>query len=117
MARKREKMRGKAKRNVVKGSVVIIKRAGHPERYEEKKVYASCFFACKNARLHDKDCEKIADKVAKSITKFVRQEASKRSGRGRMGVTSTDIFNKISRELERYNKDAAFLYSTHRDLS
>ncbi len=90
---------------------IIVKRRGHSEKYEERKVYASCFFACKNTHMHDKDCEKVANRVAKSITKFVKEEGKKSR------VTSTEIFEKIARELRKYNKDAAFLYATHRDIS
>lgn len=90
---------------------VIIKRRGHSEKYEERKVYASCYYACKNAHLHDKECERIASRVAKRITKFVRGRSKKQR------VTSTDIFDKISKELRKEEEDAGFLYATHRDIS
>ena len=46
----------------------IVKRKGHKEEYDERKVYASIFAACKNVHLNDSEAEFLADKVAKEIT-------------------------------------------------
>ena len=96
------------KRTKDKTELKIVKRAGHTELYDERKVYGSCFFACRNAHLSEKEAEEICSKVCKAITKWV--------GRQKI-VSSKDIFNILTQELKKHNEDAAFLYETHRDIS
>ncbi|MBI2656821.1 hypothetical protein HYX03_03720 [Candidatus Woesearchaeota archaeon] len=86
----------------------IVKRKGHTELYDEKKVYDSCYFACRNAHLSGKEAEEISNKVCVSITKWIKK---------RKVVSSNDIFNALIQELKKHNEDAAFLYETHRDIS
>lgn len=93
------------------GKTMVIKRRGHFETYGERKVYASCYYACKNAHHHEKDCKSMANKVSKVITSYVRRKS--KIGR----VTSTQIFKMIAKELRKHDEDAAFLYATHRDIS
>ena len=102
----------KGKRSI-KGSkartvIPIIKRKGHEQPYDERKVYASCYFSCRNAHLSEKEAEKICEKITREITKQVKKEKS---------VTSQNIFQLIIKELNKHDKDAAFLYETHRDIS
>ena len=96
------------KRSEYRTELKIVKRAGRTEVYDERKVYASCFFACRNAHLAEAEAENICSKVAVSVTKW----ASKKKV-----IYSGDIFKILIRELRKHNDDAAFLYETHRDLS
>ena len=57
---------------------VIVKGRGHTEVYQERKVHVSCFNACINAHIDKLKSKSIADKVAKSVTKFVKQATGKR---------------------------------------
>ena len=103
----------KANKKIIKKSkdktvLQIVKRKGHSELYDEKKVYGSCYFACRNAHLSEKESEQICDIVCKSITKWVKTKKI---------VSSNDIFKKLIEELKKHNEDAAFLYETHRDIS
>ena len=43
----------------------IVKRKGHEEHFDERKVYASCFAACMNAQVGAKKAEQCADKATK----------------------------------------------------
>ena len=86
----------------------IVKRKGHTELYDERKVYGSCFFACRNAHLSEKEAEEICKKVCTAITKWVNKKKI---------VSSNDIFKVLIQELKKHNEDAAFLYETHRDIS
>ena len=43
-----------------KAEVSIVKRRGHMEEYDEKKVYGSCYYACMSAHVPEKEAEKIA---------------------------------------------------------
>ena len=86
----------------------IVKRKGRTELYDEKKVYGSCFFACRNAHLSEQEAERICSKVSASATKWVRKKKV---------VSSNDIFGFLIHELKKHNEDASFLYETHRDIS
>ena len=86
----------------------IVKRKGHTEVYDERKVYGSCYFACRNAHLSEKEAEEICSKVTESITKWVAKKKV---------ISSNDIFKALIDELKKHNEDAAFLYETHRDIS
>ena len=86
----------------------IVKRKGHTELYDERKVYGSCFFACRNAHLSEKGSEEICNKIRAAVTKAVNKKKV---------VSSSEIFRFLIKELKKYNEDAAFLYETHRDVS
>ena len=96
------------KRTKDKTILQIVKRKGHTELYDERKVYGSCFFACRNAHLSEKEAEEICRKASAAITKWIKKQKI---------VYSGDIFKKLIEELKKHNEDAAFLYETHRDIS
>ena len=91
-----------------KTELKIVKRKGHTELYDERKVYGSCFFACRNAHLSEKEAEEICGKVSVSAAKWLGKKKI---------VSSSEIFIFLIDELKKYNEDAAFLYETHRDIS
>ncbi|MBI2040794.1 MAG: hypothetical protein HYT16_01705 [DPANN group archaeon] len=90
----------------------VVKRKGRIEKYDEKKVYGSVYAACFVVRLSKKACENVAKSVAGRITKWVKAESKKK-----ICVNTSDIFRKTTTELKRHDKDAAFMYETHRDIS
>src|SRR3989338_6378715 len=92
-----------AKKTGKKAELHMVKRKGHKEIYDERKVYGSCYFACRNAHLSEIESEKIANKVTKAITKWVMK---------RKMITSDQIFKNLIFALKKYNEDAAFLYET-----
>ncbi|MBI2558548.1 hypothetical protein HYW20_04450 [Candidatus Woesearchaeota archaeon] len=96
------------KRSKGRTMLQIVKRKGHTELYDQRKVYGSCYFACRNAHLSEKESEKICDKVSASVTKIIIKKKM---------VSSADIFRLLTQELKKHNGDAAFLYETHRDIS
>ena len=103
----------KAKKRIIKRTkdkttLQIVKRRGHTEIYDERKVYGSCYFACRNAHLSEKEAEEICKKVCSAITKWIAKQKV---------VSSNDIFKRLIEELKKHNEDAAFLYETHRDIS
>jgi len=87
---------------------VIVKRGAQAQSYDARKVYASAYFACRNAHLTEKEAEKIAEKIEAKITAYVKKEKI---------IISDKIFKMLVEELNKHNEDAAFLYETHRDLS
>lgn len=88
--------------------ICIVKRKGHSEEFDEKKVYASVYSAARANGLTEKDSEKLADKTAKEIKKWVDRKKS---------IDSKEIFKTVVRLLKKQNREAAFLYETHRDVS
>jgi len=102
---KKKKIIRKSKEKTI---LQIVKRKGHTEIYDERKVYGSCYFACRNAHMHEQDAEKIANKVCAKVTKAITKKKL---------VTSDEIFRMLVMELKKYDEDAAFLYETHRDIS
>src|SRR3989338_4880816 len=100
-------MKSKKKKSSV-AALQIVKRKGHSEVYDERKVYGSCFFACRNAHLSEIESEAISSHVSASVTKWIKQKKV---------VSSNEIFMFMISELRQHHEDAAFLYETHRDLS
>ena len=86
----------------------ITKRKGHKQEYDERKVYASIYSACLNAHLHDHKAEEIASKVSNEVSNWIKDQEE---------VTSYQIFVKVVRLMEEENREAAFMYLTHRDIS
>ena len=86
----------------------IVKRRGHEEEFDERKVYASCYSACLSTHIKHMEAEKICEKVSKEIKTWAKKK---------MEVDSSEIFKKVTLCIEKHNKDAAFMYKTHRDIS
>ena len=86
----------------------IVKRRGHQEEFDERKVYASCYAACLNTQIEHTKAEKICGKVSKEVKTWARKKKI---------VDSSDIFRKTIDALKKHDKDAAFMYETHRDIS
>ena len=86
----------------------IVKRKGHTEIYDERKVYGSCYFACRSAHLSEQEAEQICTKVAAAATKWVKAKKV---------ISANEIFRFLTEELKKHNEDASFLYETHRDIS
>ena len=86
----------------------VIKRKGHQEIYDEKKVYASVYSAALNCHYSEKKSEKLAERVMKAVNKLVE---SKRV------FNSSSIRNFILGILERIDSDVALMYEHYLDLS
>jgi len=86
----------------------IVKREGHEEKFDKKKVYASCYSACLSTKMEKEEAEKICEKVSKQVKSSIIAKAC---------VTSDQIFKKTTSILNKYDKDAAFMYKTHRDIN
>ena len=88
--------------------ICIVKRKGHQEEFDEKKVYASDYAACLVGSLKEKEAEKIAEKVTRQVKNWVSKKQI---------IGSKDIFRLVVSLLKNQNKEVAFLYETHRDVS
>lgn len=87
----------------------VVKRKGHTEDFDERKVYASVFAACMNIRMSEQEAELIAEKVSEEVKAWFNGQNE--------AVTSEQIFSKVIQELQHLNEAAAFMYTTHRDIS
>lgn len=112
MTKKKAKGKKKAAKKVVRTGKtcesVIVKRRGHAEKYDPRKVYASAYFGCRIAHHTEKESEKIAEKVVRSVNVWADNERI---------IVSDKIFKRVTDELRKHSQDAAFMYSTHRDIS
>lgn len=86
----------------------IVKRKGHKERYDERKVYASVFAACMTLRMSDEESELIAHMVAHEVSEEFKDVHE---------VSAHSIHNFVVKSLKKFNKDVAYMYETHKDIN
>lgn len=86
----------------------IVKRKGHKQEFDERKVYASVYAACLSAHDSAEEAEVTANLVAREVKKWIADKDA---------VNSDELFKQVGEELMHLNKDAAFMYLTHRDVS
>lgn len=84
----------------------LIKRAGHKEEFDSKKLYASIYASCLAAHESIKTAESTAELVTKEVSNWV--------GAKHVIVTSNDIRKNAGNVLNKYNPDAAYSYIHHR---
>ncbi|MEK6954752.1 MAG: ATP cone domain-containing protein [Candidatus Micrarchaeota archaeon] len=88
--------------------LLVVKRKGHFEAFDERKAYGSIYWASKSSHLSEVEAEKIANAVVLELGKHLL---------GRQSVDSRAISAFISKEMAKRNKDAAYMYRTHLDIS
>lgn len=86
----------------------IVKRKGHKQEFDERKLYVSVYAACLSAHVKHEEAESIANLVCREIKKWLTNKGE---------VTSDKIFQQAGKELEHLNKETSFMYLTHRDIS
>ncbi len=83
----------------------IVKRKGHTEPYDERKVYASVFAACQAVREPAGSAELVADKVQKDVNAWISKKHE---------VTANDIRRQAAKHLGAYHPDAGHMLLHHR---
>ena len=86
----------------------LVKRKGHTEQFDEKKAYASVYWAARSAHVLEQPAEKLAEQVCKALLHWLGTKET---------VSSEELFQFIGHELVKLNPDAGYMYKTHRDLS
>jgi transcriptional regulator NrdR family protein len=86
----------------------LVKRNGHNEKYDERKVYGSVFAACKTLRMTDEEAELIAGMVSHETTEEFKNVKA---------VNAHTIHKFVASNMKKYHPDAAYMYDTHRDIS
>jgi transcriptional regulator NrdR family protein len=85
----------------------IVKRKGHTEQYDNRKLYASIYSACLSVRAPEGEAELVAERVVGDIEKWLTKKVE---------VTAHDIRQNAASHLAIYNPDAAYIYKNHREL-
>jgi transcriptional regulator NrdR family protein len=83
----------------------IVKRAGHTEAYDNKKLYGSVYAACLAMREPVGTAEVISEKVVRDVEAWLNKKSE---------VLSNDIRRITAKHLYSYNPDAAYAYMHHR---
>lgn len=86
----------------------IVKRKGHTEDFDERKLYASVFASLVSLRMSDEEAETISHMVVDDVKKVVGKQTE---------LNAHTLHNEAAKSLKKYHPDAAYLYDTHRDLS
>ena len=84
----------------------VVKRKGHVQHYEEKKVYASVYAAALNCENGEEKSEKLAKEITKKISTWVKKKNK---------VSSLEIRNQIAKSIR--DRDVRLMYESHLDLS
>lgn len=83
----------------------IVKRKGHNEKYDEKKVYASVYAAALNCHYTEREAEQIASDMMRKTNKAVAK---------RKQITSHELREFITSNLS--DKHVSLMYKHHLDL-
>jgi transcriptional regulator NrdR family protein len=86
----------------------LIKRQGHVEEFDELKLYASIFASVSSLRLSDEETESISHMVTHEVTEIIKNKKE---------VTAHQLHTEAAKSLRKYHPDAAYIYSTHKDVS
>ncbi len=83
----------------------IVKRAGHSEDYDSRKVYASIYAACLSVHEPTGSAEVISSEVVNLLEQWLARKHQ---------VTANDIRRQAAKHLEVINPDAGYQYLHHR---
>ena len=86
----------------------IIKRRGHKQKFDERKLYASIYAGCLSANIEKEEAAATSNLVVRELNRWLDEKKE---------ITSNQIFSKVGEELGHLNKEASFMYTTHRDIS
>ncbi len=86
----------------------VVKRKGHKEPFEPRKIYASVYAACTSLRMTDEEAELIAQKVVSNVKDTLKDTHE---------IDAHTIHKKVVDSLRIYHPEAAYLYDNHRDIS
>jgi transcriptional regulator NrdR family protein len=86
----------------------LVKRKGHTEEFDERKIYGSVFAALESLRMTDEEAEAITVMVLADIKEITKKKKE---------LTAHFLHSEVVKSLKKYHPDAAYLYDTHKDLS
>ena len=86
----------------------VVKRAGHTEPFDEKKIYASIYASCLAVRVPQGEAELVAEQVISDVKKWLSDKHE---------VTAHDIRRVAASHFSAINADAAYLYQHHKVIN
>ncbi len=86
----------------------IVKRRGHKEKFDERKVYASCYAAGMSCQIDHPKAEALCEKVTRDMKQWIKNKKE---------VSANEIFVQMAKTIAKYNKHVAYMYETHLDVS
>lgn len=84
--------------------MLVVKRRGHKEEFDERKVYGSVYAACSSAHYTESECEKTAGEITEKVKRLLKNKKE---------ILSTEIRKKVESELKKENEELAFFYEQH----
>lgn len=84
--------------------MIIVKRAGHKERFDERKLYASIYAACMSMQHSEKSSEKIASEITRKVKKLIFKKEN---------INSNHIRKIVISSLKQISKEISFAYEHH----
>lgn len=88
-------------------SRTVVKRRGHAEKFDERKIYASVYEACHVDGMKTEKAEKIASAVTNTIKKKVEKLDT---------VSSHALHGEVVKELKKHHADVAYMYDMHKEI-
>ena len=82
----------------------IVKRRGHRENFDERKLYASIYGATEAAFCDEASCERLAGDVTEKVKGWLK---------GKKSVDSSEIHERVRAELDTRNEEISFFYDRH----
>ena len=86
----------------------IVKKKGHLEKFDERKLYASCYASFLAAQMPHDDAHNLCGRVCIGIKKWLV---------GKDTITAHQLAQETIKHIRKHNKEAAFMYETHEDIS
>ncbi len=83
----------------------IVKRKGHAEPYDQRKLYASVYASCLTVRVHAGEAELVAERVVQDVESWLAKKHE---------VTANDLRVQASKHLSAYNTEAGWMFTHHR---
>lgn len=99
-----KKQKGKVKNF---SSRLVVKRRGHTEKFDERKIYASVYEACHVDGMKTEKAEKIASAVTNATKKWAEKMDI---------VSSHQLHMQVVKELRKHHIDVAFMYDLHKNI-
>ena len=91
-----------------KKKAIIIKANRAKEAFSNKKLYNSIYASCLGTQLPKKECQRIAKKIYGNVVKILRKHQC---------LLSEEVSATVTKAMAKHQKELAFMYKTHKDLS
>ncbi len=91
-----------------KKKATIVKTNRTKEAFNNKKLYASIYSSCLSAQLPKKECQRIAKKIYADVVKILSKQQC---------LLSEEVSATVTKAMAKHQKELAFMYKTHKDLS